>query len=100
MKNNNALKLTFDDALFITLFGSQDRKETMDRLTNVCTAFHDEDLQTRAFVLIEQVGKISDYVWPELYRQTKRNMDKNLELDRFVWDVGDAMDEEGDACVS
>ncbi len=37
MKNNNAMKLSFDDALLVTLFGTKDRKDTMERLRQVCT---------------------------------------------------------------
>ena len=75
MKNNNAMKLSFDDALLVTLFGTKDRKDTMDRLAAVCTVFPDEELRAKAFILKEQIGKLSDFVWPELLRQTKWNME-------------------------
>lgn len=91
---NNTMKLAFNDALLITLFGTKDRKDTMDRLAAVCTAFPDEDSRMRAFVLKEQIGRISDFVWPELYRQTKWNMDGMISLDRFTWDQEDEFDEE------
>ena len=100
MRNNNAMKLAFNDALLVILFGTQDRKDTMDRLAAVCTALPDEDFRARAFALKEQIGKISDFVWPELYRQTRWNMDNILDLDRFGWDDGDDFDvddfDEGD----
>ena len=86
MKNNNAMKLSFDDALLVTLFGTKDRKDTMDRLAAVCTVFPDEELRKKAFILKEQIGQISDFVWPELYRQTMWNMERNIDLDRFAWD--------------
>ncbi len=94
MKNNNTMKLSFDDALLVTLFGTKDRKDTMERLAAVCTAFPDEELRTRTFVLKEQIGKISDFVWPELLRQTKWNMDNSIGLDRYSWDMEDDPDDE------
>ena len=92
MRNNNAMKLGFNDALLVTLFGTPDRKDTMDRLAAVSTAFPDEDFRKKAFVLKEQIGKISDFIWPELYRQTRWNMDNILGLDRFSWDDMDDFD--------
>lgn len=92
--NNNTMKLSFDDALLVTLFGTKDRKDTMDRLAAVCTVFPDEELRTRAFVLKEQIGKLSDFVWPELLRQTKWNMDNSIGLDRYSWDMEDEPDDE------
>ncbi len=94
MKNNNAMKLSFDDALLITLFGTKDRKDTMDRLATVCTAFPDENFRTRAFILKEQIGQTSDFVWPELYRQTKWNMDLSIDIERYGWDAEDEKDED------
>ncbi len=91
---NNTMKLAFNDARLITLFGTKDRKDTMARLAAVCTAFPDEDSRTRAFILKKQIGRISDFVWPELYRQTKWNMDNTIGLDRFGWDSEDEPDEE------
>ena len=96
MKNNNAMKLSFDDALLVTLFGTKDRKDTMERLRQVCTAFPDEELRAKAFILKEQIGQISDFVWPELYRQTKWNMDGMISLDRFTWDQEGDPDDEDD----
>ena len=102
MKNNNTMKLSYDDALLVTLFGTKERKDTMDRLAAVCTVFPDEDLRTKAFILKEQIGQISDFVWPELLRQTKWNMDGMISLDRFTWDHEDdpedeELDDEDDA---
>ncbi len=94
--NNNAMKLTFDDALLVTLFGTKDRKDTMDRLAAVCTVFPEEELRTKAFVLKEQIGQISDFVWPELLRQTKWNMDNTIGLDRYSWDMEAEVDEDDD----
>lgn len=94
MKNNNAMKLSFDDALLVTLFGTKNRKDTMDRLAAVCTVFPEEELRTKAFILKEQIGQISDFVWPELYRQTKWNMDNSIGLDRYSWDMEDDPDDE------
>ena len=96
MKNNNAMKLSFDDALLVTLFGTKDRKDTMDRLAAVCTVFPDEDFRTRAFILKEQIGQISDFVWPELLRQTKWNMDNSIGLVRYSWDMETEVDEDDD----
>ena len=96
MKNNNAMKLSFDDALLVTLFGTKDRKDTMDRLAAVCTVFPEEELRTKAFVLKEQIGQISDFVWPELLRQTKWNMDNTIGLDRYSWDMEAEVDEDDD----
>ena len=94
MKNNNAMKLGFNDALLVTLFGTPDREDTIERLRIVCTAFADEDLRLKAVILKEQIAKISDFVWPELYRQTRWNMDSILDLDRFGWDDEDDLDDE------
>ena len=96
MKNNNAMKLSFDDVLLVTLFGTKDRKDTMDRLAAVCIVFPDEELRTKAFILKEQIGQISDFVWPELFRQTKWNMDGMIGLDRFTWDQENDPDDEDD----
>ena len=94
MKNDNAMKLSFDDALLVILFGTKDRKDTMDRLAAVCTVFPDEELRAKAFILKEQIGKLSDFVWPELLRQTKWNMDNSIGLDRYSWDMEDESDED------
>ena len=91
---NNTMKLSFDDALLVTLFGTKDRKDTMDRLAAVCTVFPDEELRAKAFILKEQIGKLSDFVWPELLRQTKWNMDNSIGLDRYSWDMEDEPDED------
>ena len=96
MKNNYPMKLSFDDALLVTLFGTKDRKDTMDRLAAVCTVFPDEELRAKAFILKEQIGQISDFVWPELLRQTKWNMDGMISLDRFTWDHEDGPEDEDD----
>ena len=42
----------------------------------------------------EQIGKLSDFVWPELLRQTKWNMDNSIGLDRYSWDMEDEPDED------
>ena len=94
MKNNNAMKLGFNDALLVTLFGTPDREDTIERLRIVCTAFADEDLRLKAVILKEQIAKISDFVWPELYRQSRWNMDSILDLDRFGWYDEDDLDDE------
>ena len=94
MKNEN--RFSFNDALLTALFGTPNRQNTMDRLGVVCTAFPDEELRSAAFVLKEQIGKISDFVWPELLRQTRWNMDNTIELDRFSWDSEDELDEDDD----
>ena len=91
---NNTMKLSFDDALLVTLFGTKDRKDTMDRLAAVCTVFPDEELRAKAFILKEQIGKLSDFVWPELLRQTKWSMDNSIGLDRYSWDMEDEPDED------
>ena len=96
MKNNNAMKLAFNDALLVYLFGTKDREDTIERLRIVCMAFPDEELRSAAFVLKEQIGKISDFVWPELLRQTRWNMDSTIELDRFSWDSEDELEDEDD----
>ncbi len=86
MSKNNPMKLAFNDALMVYLFGTKDREDTIERLRTVCTAFADKELQTAVFVLKEQIAQISDFVWPELYRQTMWNMERNIDLDRFAWD--------------
>jgi len=95
-KNYNPMKLAFNDALLVYLFGTKDREDTIERLKTVCSAFPDEKLRTAAFVLKEHLGKVSDFVWPELYRQTMWNMDRNIDLDRFGWDDLDDEDDLGD----
>jgi len=93
---NNTMKLTFNDALLVYLFGRKDRKETVESLAQVCTAFPDEEMRTTAFVLKEQIAQISDFVWPELYRQTAWNIDNTIRLERFIWDQEDEPDDEED----
>ena len=89
------MKLAFNDALLVYLFGTKDREDTIiERLKTVCSAFPNEKLRTAAFVLKEHLGKVSDFVWPELYRQTMWNMERNIELDRFGWDDEDELDDE------
>ena len=96
MKKNNDNGFIFNDALLACLFGTPDRKDTMDRLAAVCTVFPEEELRTKAFILKEQISQISDFVWPELYRQTKWNMDNSIGLDRYSWDMEDENDEDDD----
>ncbi|MBO5534119.1 MAG: hypothetical protein J6B53_01795 [Clostridia bacterium] len=48
MKNNNPMKLSFNDALLVYLFGTKDREETMERLKAVCTALADEKFREAA----------------------------------------------------
>ena len=93
-KNYDAMKLTFDDALLIDLFGTPDLDDTMDRFSAACTAFPDEALWTRTFVLKEQIGKVPAFVWPELYRQIKWNVENNLGYAHFEWDSEDEEDDE------
>lgn len=95
-KNYNPMKLAFNDALLVYLFGTKDREDTIERLRVVSTALADEKLRTTAFILKEHLGKVSDFVWPELYRQTMWNMERNIELDRFGWDDEDDLDDEDD----
>ena len=95
-KNYNPMKLAFNDALMVYLFGTKDREDTMERLRIVSIAFADEDLRMKAVILKEQIGKISDFVWPELYRQTRWNMDNIIGLDRFGWDEQDDFEEDDD----
>lgn len=99
MKNNNPMKLSFNDSLLVYLFGTKDGEETMERLKAVCTALADEKFREAAFILKENIGKVSDYVWPELYRQTMWNMDLSIDVERYSWDAGDERDadEEDDA---
>lgn len=96
MKNNNPMKLSFNDALLVYLFGTKDREETIERLKAVCTALSDEKFRTAAFILKENIGKVSDFVWPELYRQTMWNMDLSIDVERYSWDAGDELDDEED----
>ncbi len=93
-KNYNPMKLAFNEALLVYLFGTKDREDTIERLKTVCTAFADEKFRMAAFVLKEHLGKVSDFVWPELYRQTMWNMDRDLYLDRYGWDDEDELDDE------
>ena len=95
-KNYNPMKLAFNDALMVYLFGTKDREDTIERLRIVGMAFADKDLRDAAFILKEQIAHISDFVWPELYRQTMWNMERNIELDRFGWDDEDELDDEDD----
>ena len=99
MKNNNAMKLAFNDALLVYLFGTKDREDTIEGLRTVCTAMADEKLRTAAFALKEQLGKVPDFVWPELYRQTMWNMDLSIDVERYSWDAEDDpdVDDEDDA---
>ena len=93
-KNNNSMKLAFNDALLVYLFGTKDREDTIERLKTVCTALADEKFRTAAFVLKEQIEKVSDFVWPELYRQTTWNMDLSMDVERYGWDSEDEPDDD------
>ncbi len=95
-KNNNSMKLAFNDALLIYLFGTKDREDTIERLKVACPALADEKFRTAAFTLKEQLGKVSDFVWPELYRQTMWNMDLSIDIDRYGWDAEDKADDAED----
>lgn len=95
-KNNNSMKLAFNDALLIYLFGTKDREDTIERLRVACPALTDEKFRTAAFALKEKLGKVSDFVWPELYRQTMWNIDLSIDVDRYAWDAEDEMDEDDD----
>ena len=93
-KNYNPMKLEFNHAMLVYLFGTKDREDTIERLRTVCTSFADKDLREAAFVLKEQLTKVSDYVWPELLRQTKWNMDLSFDIERYSWDAEDEIDED------
>lgn len=72
----------------------------MERQRQVCTAFKDEELRAKAFILKEQIGQISDFVWPELNRKTKWNMNNSIGLDRYSWDIEDENDEDGTETIA
>jgi len=93
-KNNNSMKLAFNDALLVYLFGTKSREDTIERLKTVCTALADEKFRTAAFTLKEQIEKVSDFVWPELYRQTMWNMDLSMDVERYGWDSEDEPDDD------
>ena len=95
-KNYNPMKLVFNDALLVYLFGTKDREDTIERLKTVCTSFANEQFRTAAFVLKEQLEKVSDFVWPELYRQTMWNMDLSMDIERYSWDAEDEKDNDDD----
>ncbi|MBQ5956288.1 MAG: hypothetical protein IJL46_01820 [Clostridia bacterium] len=48
----------------------------------------------------EQIGQISDFVWPELNRKTKWNMNNSIGLDRYSWDIEDENDEDGTETIA
>ena len=91
MKNKTMYE--FNDALLICLFGTEDREDTIRRLTAACDAFTEKDLRTRIRTLTGKIAKMDDYGWAVLCQMTRWNMDNILSCDRFFWD-GELEEEE------
>ena len=86
----------FNDALLTALFGTPNRKNTIDRLGAVCTAFLDEELRTAAVVLRERIKKMDDFSWTALCKLSQWEMNQLFDSERLLYDIGDDPDEDDD----
>ena len=96
MQNNNAMKLAFNDALLVYLFGTKDREDTIERLRIVCTAFPDEEFRTAAVILRERVKKMDDFSWTALCKLSKWEISQMFDSESFLFDAEDEIDEDDD----
>lgn len=86
MKKNNDNGFIFNDALLASLFGTPDRKDTMERLRLACSLFPDRDLRDRAFILKERIEGMDDFSWTALCKMAKWEIGKLFDCERFLWD--------------
>lgn len=84
MMNEN--RFTFNDALLTALFGTPNRKNTMDRLGIVATVFPDEELRMAAVILRERVKKMDDFSWTALCKMAKWEIGNLFDSERLIWD--------------
>ena len=90
MKKNYENGFIFNDALLACLFGTPDRKDTMERLRQACSLFPDKDLRDRAFILKERIAGMDDFSWTALCKMAKWEIGKLFDCERFLWeDDGD-----------
>ena len=94
MMNEN--RFTFNDALLTALFGTPNRKNTIDRLGIVCTAFPDEELRTAAVILRERIKKMDDFSWTALCKMAKWELSSLFDCERLLYDAEDEVDEGDD----
>ena len=92
----NETRFNFNDALLTALFGTPNRKNTIDRLGAVCTAFPDEELRTAAVILRERIKKMDDFSWTALCKLSKWEMDQLFDSERLLYDIEDEIDEDED----
>ncbi len=94
MMNEN--RFNFNDALLTALFGTPNRRNTMDRLGVVCTAFPDEEMRTAAVILRERIRKMDDFSWTALCKLSKWEISQLFDSERLLYDIGDEPDEDDD----
>lgn len=92
----NETRFNFNDALITALFGTPNRKNTIDRLGVVCTTFPDEELRTAAVILRERIKKMDDFSWTALCKLSKWEMDQLFDSERLLYDIEDEVDEDED----
>ena len=92
----NETRFNFNDALLTALFGTPNRKNTIDRLGVVCTAFPDEDFRTAAVILRERIRKMDDFSWTALCKLSKWEISQLFDTERFLYDGEDELDDDDD----
>ena len=92
----NETRFNFNDALITALFGTPNRKNTIDRLGAVCTAFPDEELRTAAVFLRERIKKMDDFSWTALCKLSKWEINQLFDTERILYDAGEEPDEDDD----
>ena len=92
----NETRFNFNDALLTALFGTPNRKNTIDRLGAVCTAFPDEELRTAAVILRERIKKMDDFSWTALCKLSKWEISPLFDAERLLYYIEDDPDEDDD----
>ena len=92
----NETRFNFNDALLTALFGTPNRKNTIDRLGAVSTAFPDEELRTAAVILRERIKKMDDFSWTALCKLSKWEISQLFDAERLLYDIEDDPDEDDD----
>ena len=92
MKKNTDNGFIVNDALLACLFGTPDRRDTMERLRQACTLFPDKDLRDRAFILKERIAAMDDFSWTALCKMARWEIGNLFESERFLWDDDGGLD--------
>ena len=82
----NKIMYEFNDALLICLFATEDREDTIRRLTTASDVITEKDFRTGVRTLARKNAKMDDYGWAALCQMTRWNMDSILSGDRSFWD--------------